>query len=148
MHEANSNMKDNTDSEKDHSCCTPRCALPRLGSYLQCSYRCWQFIVSVMFSMFGLVVGFIGLMGAFETYDQTFYSNLITFILGVWLPSPRLKEERLATTLPQSLRATSKLRDDEEEELEQTESYNNKSHETGLTARSRRTNKEFIGISI
>lgn len=141
-------MKDNTESEGGDSCCTPRCAIPRLGSYLQCSYRCWQFIVSVMFSMFGLVVGFIGLMGAFETRDQTFYSNLITFILGVWLPSPRLKKELLVPNLSQSHSSTPLSRHTKDEEYEQSEAYNNKNPETNTSTRSRRKNSEFIGIPI
>jgi hypothetical protein len=101
-----------------------------------------------MFSMFGLVVGFIGLMGAFETNDQTFYSNLITFILGVWLPSPRLKKEVLSPTPAPLFQQNPKLKEDEEEDSEPTESYNNRNHGTSATARSRRKNKEFIGIPI
>lgn len=148
MHDANSNMKDNT--ETNDSCCTPRCAIPRLGSYFQCSYRCWQFIVSVIFSMFGLVVGFIGLMGAFNTTDQTFYSNLITFILGVWLPSPRLKKELMVPNT-QSLSQNNippRSKPIGEDESVQIESYNNKSRDTTSTARERRKNNDFIEIPI
>lgn len=142
MDETNSNMKDNT--EPSDSCCTPRCAIPRLSSYFQCSYRCWQFIVSVIFSMFGLVVGFIGLMGAFNTTDQTFYSNLITFILGVWLPSPRLKkEETLGPLTPQN-----NARRAEEEEYVQTGTFSNRSRDNTSTARERRKNSDFIEIPI
>jgi hypothetical protein len=50
--------------------------------------------VSVGFSIFAVVVGFIGLLGGFITKDPTFYSNIITFIIGIWVPSPTLKKDR------------------------------------------------------
>jgi hypothetical protein len=31
-------------------------------------------------------------MGGFVNQDNTFYSNLITFVLGVWVPSPTMKK--------------------------------------------------------
>lgn len=148
MNQTNSNMKDNI--EASDTCCTPRCAIPKLGSYFQCSYRCWQFIVSVIFSIFGLVVGFIGLMGAFTTTDQTFYSNLITFILGVWLPSPRLKKETIWPDTPslfQSKLSLASLHTEENEPV-QTGRLNNRSPDNSSTARERRKNSDFIEIPI
>lgn len=59
-----------------------------------CTYKCWQFLVATIFSMLAFFVAFWGLLGGFSMQDNTFYSNLITFVLGVWLPSPSMKPEK------------------------------------------------------
>lgn len=59
-----------------------------------CTYKCWQFLVATFFSILAFLIAFWGLLGGFELQDNTFYSNLITFVLGVWLPSPSMKPEK------------------------------------------------------
>jgi hypothetical protein len=49
-------------------------------------------VVATFFSVLAFVVAIWGLMGGFAKLDNTFYSNLITFVLGVWLPSPSMKK--------------------------------------------------------
>ncbi len=74
-----------------------------------CTYKCWQFIVATFFSICAFIIAFWGLMGGFELQDNTFYSNLITFVLGVWLPSPTMKPDKKKE---KKLDLTSRKRDD------------------------------------
>ena len=59
-----------------------------------CSYKCWQFFMSCVVSFLAIVIAFWGLIGGFRLQDHTFYSTLITFVLGVWCPSPSMKPEK------------------------------------------------------
>lgn len=51
-------------------------------------------MVATFFSVLAFLIAFWGLMGGFVNQDNTFYSNLVTFVLGVWLPSPSMKPHK------------------------------------------------------
>ena len=75
----------------DEKSCAPwtgNCGLSK-----PCSYKCWNFTVSVLVSMVALAVSICGLSGVFGTENLQFYMNLIIFILGIWCPSPTIKKE-------------------------------------------------------
>ena len=86
--ECNSCKKaEDQEKEKEKGCCA--CLSIRL-----CTYKCWQFVVATFFSVIAFVIAIWGLMGGFVQQDNTFYSNLVTFVLGVWLPSPSMKPDK------------------------------------------------------
>ncbi len=80
--------------EEDPGCCGC-CWKPKGWIKVKlCTYKCWQFLVSTLFSILAFGIAFWGLLGGFSLQDNTFYSNLITFVLGGWLPSPSMKPEK------------------------------------------------------
>ncbi len=44
-----------------------------------------------LFSIVALSMALIGLLGGFQQQDHAVYWNLVIFVVGVWIPSPRLK---------------------------------------------------------
>jgi hypothetical protein len=56
-----------------------------------CTYQCWTFFVSCLITFIALGICLMGLFGIFPTIDPSNCWNLLTFVVGVWMPSPRLK---------------------------------------------------------
>lgn len=107
---------------KGYCCCdTMGCKMFKnfcAGDEKLCSRKCWQFAMSSVFSLIVLGVAVIGLCGWFAEYDGTFYTNMITFIIGVWIPSPKLKKDK--EEKQRSIRSRSSISPsplDEEEEI-------------------------------
>jgi hypothetical protein len=78
-----------------------------------CTYRCWTFFMSCLVSLLALAMAFVGLLGGFQSTDTVVYWNLITFVVGVWIPSPRLKpaNKRKATYVDASFVSSSEGED-------------------------------------
>ena len=61
---------------------------------MYCSFKCWQFVVSVIISFAAFAVGITGLCGLFAVEDKSFYTYLIVFVLGIWVPTPNMSKEQ------------------------------------------------------
>lgn len=73
--------------------------------------------MSCLITLLALAIGFMGLLEIFPSLDPGTCWNLITFIVGIWMPSPRLKptKEQRSNTPPASSTNTS-IYDSEEDE--------------------------------
>lgn len=60
---------------------------------MYCTFKCWQFIISVIISFTAMAIGVVGLLGLFAQGDQQFFTYLILFTLGVWVPTPNMSKE-------------------------------------------------------
>lgn len=60
---------------------------------MYCSFKCWQFVVSVVISFAAFAVGVVGLCGLFAVEDKNFYTYLIVFVLGIWVPTPNMSKD-------------------------------------------------------
>ncbi len=54
-----------------------------------CNAQCFKFMVSLFLSITAIVISIIGLCGLFDKdVPIEFYTGLITFIVGLWFPTP------------------------------------------------------------
>ena len=54
-----------------------------------CNAQCFKFLVSLALSITAVIISIIGLCGLFnEDVPNEFYTGLITFIVGLWFPTP------------------------------------------------------------
>lgn len=59
--------------------------------------KCWTFAVIVVVSIVALGIGIAGLSGAFSANVSTdFYTGLISFVVGIWVHSPKLSSNKRA----------------------------------------------------
>ena len=86
-----------------------------------CTYQCWTFFVSCLITFVALGICLMGLLNIFTGIDPSNSWNLLTFIVGVWMPSPRLKATADEKKGKEETNTSIYDEDDEEEDMEVVE---------------------------
>lgn len=55
---------------------------------------CFRFLMLALLSFISIIVAICGLSGSFnDEIPTTFFTNLFTFIIGIWVPTPFIKKK-------------------------------------------------------
>ena len=92
IHEDTTSSDDSTESNSNEigvcmrdGCCN-----------MKCTFKLAHFIVIVIISVMTLVLSALGFIGIFQIseIDSSVFYSLFVFVLGVWLPNPKIKREK------------------------------------------------------
>lgn len=59
-----------------------------------CSILCWNFAIAVLISFSMMAISVCGMVGLFGDSDKTFFQNILTFVLGVWVKTPEITKSK------------------------------------------------------
>ena len=56
---------------------------------MEVNYKLVRFIASILFSLGALIIGVCGMSGAFPGIESSYFTSIITLVLGIWMRLPR-----------------------------------------------------------